>query len=135
MCSGLLKNLEDTERIRLPRLGDRSVAGALVHRRAHALAQFVGFVRKMRLNAARALETLFPITVVEVINADRATCRRRMHDLVIADINTDVRDGPAHGIEEDEVTRLQIAESHLLSHPAHFHSAPRQLETKRVLKD
>src|SRR5690242_16651112 len=64
----------------------RSVAAA--DRRAHALTQILLLLgRERRLDAARAGKALFPVRVVHVVDADRAARRRRVHELVVADID------------------------------------------------
>ena len=57
-----------------------------------------------------------------------------MHELVVADIDADVRERAAHRIEEHQIARLQVAHANLLAHPAHFLGAARQRHTERVLE-
>ena len=58
-----------------------------------------------------------------------------MYKLVVADINADVRERVAHGVEEHQVARTQFSRLDAGANAAHFNSAARQQKTERVVED
>src|SRR5512147_1592253 len=61
-----------------------------------------------RLGAARAGEAFGPVALAHVLDADAAAGARRMDELAVADVDADVREGPAQRVEEDQVARREF---------------------------
>ncbi|MNT46072.1 hypothetical protein D3C72_1826930 [compost metagenome] len=57
-----------------------------------------------------------------------------MHELVVADIDADMREGLAHGVEEHQVARTQVACRHVGADTADFDRAARQHEAEGVME-
>src|SRR6202012_2457406 len=104
------------------------------HGRIHALAQILAVLIR-RLDPPRTGKALFPVAVIHVVDTDRAARGGRMHELVVADIDADMRERAAHGVEEHQIARLEVADATLFTDAAHFLGAARQRHTERVLED
>ncbi|ODV42085.1 hypothetical protein AWV79_30130 [Cupriavidus sp. UYMMa02A] len=57
-----------------------------------------------------------------------------MHELVVTDIDADVREGLAHGVEEHQIARAQIIGSHGRADLADFNGTARQHEAEGVIE-
>ena len=69
---------------------------------------------------ARAIEACFPVAHVHVLDADSATGRRRVNELVIAKIDPDMGKRAIEGVKENQIAWLQILFVDRLAAPAHF---------------
>ena len=94
-----------------------------------------GFSPSVGSDPAGAGEALGPIVGAEIFNADAATGARRMDEQVVAQIDADVREGAAHGVEEDQITRLQLVLGHRFAGLAHFARRAWQVEAEPFAKD
>ncbi len=91
-------------------------------------------LRKDADHPARAIEPLLPEARVECRHFDLAPAARRVDEAVVAEIDADVREGEAAGVEEHEVARLQVARRHLLADLAHVSRRPRQGHAGHLLE-
>lgn len=66
------------------------------------------FNLSIRTNAPRAVVTLPPVFFTQIVDTDFATAGGGMDELVIAQINPHMGKRTSHGIEKDQITRLQL---------------------------
>src|ERR1700731_3531069 len=101
----------------------------------HARFQLGFFSLRVRnFQPPRSAKALFPIAGIHLVDPYRAAGRRRMHELIVADVNTDMRDRAANRVEKHQIARLEVAGGDLLADPAHFRGATRQVHTQSVLE-
>lgn len=70
-------------------------------------------------NPAGAIEVAYPVVVIKIIDAHFFSATRGVDELIVAQINADVRKGAAHRVEEDQVAGLQIIFDNRLPFLAH----------------
>lgn len=58
-----------------------------------------------------------------------------MQKLVVAHINPYMREGTAHGVEEHQVTRLEVFRTDLVAHLRHLGRRSWQIEPQRIPED
>ena len=85
-------------------------------------------------NPAGAVVALNPVAAVHALDANFGTRARGVHEMVVAEINADMREGTAHGVEEHQVARFELAGVNLLSDFAHFLGGTRRRGTDAVLE-
>ena len=54
-------------------------------------------------DAARAIVTLSPVTLAHVFNADFRAGTRGMDEMIVAEVNANMRESMAHRVEEYEI--------------------------------
>ena len=47
---------------------------------------------------------MHPVAAVHALDADFGTRARGMHEVVVAQVDADMREGAAHGVEENQVS-------------------------------
>ncbi len=77
-------------------------------------------------HAARAVEAACPVAAVHVLDADLGARARRMDELAFADVDADMAEGAAHGVEEHEVAGLELAAVDLFGGGGLFFGAARE---------
>jgi hypothetical protein len=65
---------------------------------------------------------------------DFAATSRRVNELVVAEVDADVREREAPGVEEDEIAWLQVADHDLGAEAAHVPGCARQRDADDLLK-
>lgn len=83
-------------------------------------------------NTARAVVALDPVALAHVLDADFAASARRMDEVIIAEIDTDMRKGAAHGVEKHKVARFQLVARNLIADLALFLGCAWQKFAKRI---
>lgn len=61
-----------------------------------------------RVHTACAVVAFAPVFLTQIINTDFATTGRRMHKLMIAQINPHMRKSASHGIEKNQIAGLKL---------------------------
>jgi hypothetical protein len=84
--------------------------------------------------SASAIEPFLPETLVEGSDFDLAAAGRGVNELVVAEVDADVRERKPAGIEEHEVAGLQVVERDLVADPAHLLGRPRQRDAGHLLE-
>lgn len=83
-------------------------------------------------NAARAVIALDPVALAHVLDPDFTTSARRMDEMIVAEIDANVREGAAHRVEKHEVARFQLVARNFIADLALFSGRTRQKLAKRV---
>src|SRR5574340_999122 len=86
-------------------------------------------------HAAGAVEPLGPVAVVHVGNFDAATGTGGMDETVVAEIDSDMRIGVAHGFVKDQIARLKLRNGDFLAEHADGLGIVRQHQAGRLLVD
>ena len=90
----------------------------------HSGARLIG------IDAAGAVESLCPVAVTQILDADAAAAARSVDKLVVAEIDADMGKGVAHGVEEDQIAGAEFVAADFLSGAAHFLRTARQYQSE-----
>ena len=132
----------DTGRIRSTGFEDRHLA--IIEGRKRDWRRFPPSSRRSRRRrsasvveqqAARAVETLFPVAFLHVGNFHLAAAAGRVHEALVADIDADMGIGAPARVEEYEVAGLQIGLVDFRADLAHGLRIARQHESRDLLED
>lgn len=85
-------------------------------------------------DSSGAVVTLDPVTVFHAFDTNFGAGTRGMEEVVVAKIDTDMGEGAAHGVEENQVTGLQLGGIDTLADLAHFGSGAGQLGAEAVFE-
>lgn len=99
------------------------------------LRNFQGLLLIAFDNSAGAVEALEPVGTVHVLDANFGPGTGCVEEVVVAEINADMRKGPAHGVEEDQITGLQLTRVDPFADLAHFAGGTGEPGANAVLED
>ena len=78
--------------------------------------------------------TLDPVTVFHAFDTNLGAGTRGMEEVVVAEIDTYMGEGATHGVEENQITGLQLGGVDTLADLAHFGSGAGQLGAEAVFE-
>src|SRR5574343_169524 len=85
-------------------------------------------------NAASPIEAGHPVAVFHVLDTDFSSCTRCMEEMIVAEVDANVREGATHRIKEDQIAWLELANVNLLANFAHLARSPGQGSADTVLE-
>ncbi len=86
-------------------------------------------------DATSAIEGALPVRLVQTHDFDRLATRGCVDELVVAEIDADMRELEASSIEEHEIARLQFMDRDLGTHLSLIAGASRQGDASGLLED
>lgn len=86
-------------------------------------------------NATGTVIAAQPVRALHAFDPDFRTRSRGMQEIVVAQIDPDVGKSAAHGIEKNQIPRLEVTRFDLLSDLAHFTGSSRENYAEGVLED
>src|SRR5574343_111654 len=86
-------------------------------------------------NSPGTIIALHPVTAFHAFDTNLSASARGVHEVVVAKIDANVREGAAHRVEEHQIARFELAGIDLLADLAHFLGGARQGGANAVLED
>ena len=81
-----------------------------------------------------SVEAAHPVAVLHAFDADLGASTRGVQEVAVTKVNADVRESPAHGVEEHEITGFEFVQGNMLANLALLAGGARQVGTDAFLE-